>query len=96
MDYNKGGFNPPQYLKMRITSFKVFEKEKNLFVIYASVTNSEENLVRVLIYNKEILEWSCSCMWGSIGRWQKKYIYQSKKCKHMKFLIKLIKDLEYL
>ena len=67
------------------------------FVFYfETISNKKIYSQRIEVSEGKVIKWSCNCKWGTIGRFNKKYILKDKKCKHVSKCISLLKDFNYI
>ena len=80
-----------------IVKFEASKKGDNN-IIYCETLNVNRIKYeqRVEICDEKVIEWSCTCKWASVGRFQVKYEGVDKRCRHAKEVIDLLEFLGYL
>lgn len=65
---------------------------------YLEVLGSKGNSysVKINIKENEIIEWSCSCIFGSLYRFSERNVITNTTCRHIKQAISLLQYLGYL
>ena len=66
--------------------------------IYFKLENGKGKVYeeRFVVSEGEILAWNCNCLFGSAYRFSKDNEEKNVKCKHIKYLIRVMKYLGYL
>ena len=49
----------------------------------------------VIDENRKVSSWNCTCTFGSVYRFSKRWLGTDKKCKHIKKCVKHLEDLGY-
>ena len=61
-------------------------------VYYFEVKGSKQYNQRLVVVNKEIIEWNCTCVFSSIYRFSKTNMEKDIKCTHIKKCIQYLKN----
>jgi len=77
---------------MRILD-KVLIKKSNETIAYFKVKNEKIYEQRIVISHKEVVDWNCTCVFGSVYRFAEKFMVKDVKCKHIKLCIDELKRL---
>lgn len=81
---------------MRIKKLTIIEKDLGTISVHTLITNKRDYLQRIIICDKEIEEWSCTCKFGSWWRWAGYWKEKGTRCKHIKKIESLLKELNYI
>ena len=74
---------------MKVEKIKVSE---NRFAFYFEIKGNKQYNQRVVVVDKELLEWNCTCKFGSTFRFSQKNMENDVKCKHITECLNYLKQ----
>ncbi len=78
---------------MKILNKPLVIQKPNETIVYFKVKSKKIYEQRIVISNKEIVDWNCTCVFGSAYRFAEKFMVKDVKCKHIKLCIDELKKL---
>jgi len=85
--------------KLRVIHCQIIRKEGDILSCYLKTLEEETQNKReqriVIDQNRKISDWNCTCSFGSVWRFSKKWLGTNKKCRHIERCIEHLEELGY-
>jgi len=81
---------------MKIIYFKYLPNGESHSFYFKVQSNGNVYNQRIQVSEREILDWSCTCIFGSTFRFSEKNMAEDTRCKHSRECINLLVCLGYL
>lgn len=81
-------------MEIELLEFSKFAKDDDTYIYFFKVfSNGKEYSERIELIEKEMVKWSCDCVFSTSYRFSKENESKGKTCKH---IIQCLKFLKYL
>ena len=85
--------------KLKILHCQIFRKEEDTLSCYLKTLEEKTEKKReqrvVIDKDRNVSFWNCTCLFGSVFRFSKKWLGTDKKCQHVEKCIEHLTDLGY-